>query len=168
MARSKNCACYWMTGKFLTSTVTCRKPPGDSFDWPRVLSDVIRPVRNNTSGHYRRYDWETDSLAESHSVPAGTIVSVEGCYSMLAPMLGYYDFTIWVESPVDMCLARGLARSGEHEREVWEHEWIPIEDRYIHEQNPSSRARLVIDTSLGFESEGQHLTHYHDITRCPE
>lgn len=139
------------------------KPPGASFDWPRVLSDVIKPLKNNSNAQYRRYDWATDSLAETHIVTAGGIVIVEGCYSMLSPMCGYYDFTIWVECPVDECTNRGIARSGEHEREVWENEWIPIEDRYIREQDPKSRASLVIDTSIIFETNGDYRTHFRKI-----
>ncbi len=44
-------------------------------------------------------------------------------------------------------LARGIARSGENIRAIWEKDWMIAEDLYKEEQRPDERADLVIDSS---------------------
>lgn len=122
-------------------------PPGSSFDWPRLEREVLQPLRHGRPAAFRRYDWESDALREVISVKATGIVVVEGCYSMLPQLASWFDFTIWVECDAATCLERGIARSGEAEREIWTTEWAPLEDRYIEQQRPMTRAQLIIDTN---------------------
>lgn len=130
-------------------------PPGSSFDWPRLEREVLQPLRHGRPAAFRRYDWESDTLQEQVTVKAAGVVVVEGCYSMLPQLAPWFDFTIWVECDAATCLERGIARSGEAEREIWTTEWAPLEDRYIEQQRPMSRAQLIIDTNddSGFEFE---------------
>jgi uridine kinase len=58
-----------------------------------------------------------------------------------------YDFTIWLECPPEIRLARGIARRGEGIREIWEQDWMVAEDMYIVTQRPQLRANLIIDSS---------------------
>ena len=68
-------------------------------NWRRVLNQVLEPVAQNKEGHYQRYDWVRDILAEWHTVPVGGIVIIEGVYTMRQEFFEKYDFTIWVECP---------------------------------------------------------------------
>ena len=136
-------------------------PPGSSFDWPRLEREVLHPLRHGRPAAFRRYNWESDTLQEMISVNATGIVLVEGCYSTLPELVSWFDFTIWVECDAATCLERGIARSGEAEREIWTTEWAPLEDRYIQQQRPMSRAQMVIDTNddsgLAFDADLQFL-----------
>jgi uridine kinase len=74
-------------------------------------------------------------------------VFVEGVYALRTELAGAYDFTIWLECPREIRLARGIARSGEKIRPLWEHDWMVAEDLYIAAHRPGERANLVVDSS---------------------
>ncbi len=61
-----------------------------------------------------------------------------------------YDFTIWLECPRTIRLARGIARSGESVRAIWENNWMLAEDLYREEQRPWERADIIVDSSGEF------------------
>jgi uridine kinase len=72
---------------------------------------------------------------------------VEGIYSTRVELKEFYDFTVWVECPRAIRLARGLERDGESAPNCWLTKWMPEEDRYVSEQLPQTRADLVYDGS---------------------
>ncbi|GAF11744.1 uridine kinase [Bacillus sp. JCM 19045] len=111
-----------------------KKAIGADFDWQRVLTQVLEPISENKEGRYQRYDWETDELAEWHTVPVGGVVIIEGVYAIRNELASAYDFTIWVECPREKRLLRGLERDGEDAREIWENNWMISEDVYVEEQ----------------------------------
>lgn len=121
------------------------KPIGADFDWDRLLKEVLEPLSRNEEGCYQRYDWEKDDLAEWHTVRVGGIVVIEGVYSLRDELVDKYDYTIWVDCPRDMRLSRGIERDGEDARDTWENDWMISEDLYVKEQNPLSKADLVVN-----------------------
>lgn len=122
-----------------------KKPVGADFDWRRVLNQVLKPVCEERDGYYQRYDWPTDRLKEWYTVPIGGIVIIEGCYSLRHELADKYDLKIWVETPRETRLMRGLKRDGEAARQMWEKNWMVAEDFYIEKQNPRQRADIVIE-----------------------
>ncbi|MGM0921329.1 MAG: uridine kinase family protein [Bacillota bacterium] len=119
------------------------KPVGADFDWKRLLNQVLEPISQGREGQYQRYDWETDILAECHTVPVGGIVVVEGVYSIRQELENKYDIKIWIDCPREIRLSRGIKRDGEDAREMWEDNWMISEDIYMEEQKPFERADLV-------------------------
>jgi uridine kinase len=115
---------------------------GAGFDWRRLEEQVLKPARRDQPLRYQRYDWATDALAEWHESSA-RVVMVEGIYSTRVELKEFYDFTIWVECPRAIRLARGLERDGESARDCGLTKWMPEEDRYVSEQSPQTRANLV-------------------------
>src|ERR1700675_1822618 len=99
---------------------------GGNFDWQRVRDQVLQPLA----------EWAV-------SCPGG-IVIVEGNSSTRHELHGYYDITIWVDTPHDVRLRRGVERDGEQARATWLEEWIPEEDRYVASQQPADRADIVV------------------------
>ena len=121
------------------------RPVGADFDLARLRAEVLVPVRSGLTGAYRVYDWSTDRLS-SHAVAVSkSIVIVEGVYSASVGLSEFFDFSIWVECPRGVRLARGLARDGEGARSRWEDDWMPEEDRYIEVERPRDRVALVCD-----------------------
>lgn len=120
------------------------KPVGADVDWQRVLGQVLEPLSQDKEGRYQRYDWETDNLAEWHTVPVGGMVIVEGVYSIRNELAAQYDMTIWVNCPRATRLSRGLARDGEEARSMWENNWMVAEDIYMAKHRPQERADLVV------------------------
>ena len=119
---------------------------GAGFDWRRLEKQVLKPAKSNQPIQYQRYDWTTDSLEEWHEASARVVI-VEGIYSTRIELEEFYDFTIWVECPRRIRLARGVQRDGESVRDRWLNEWMPEEDRYVAEHSPQTRADLVYDGS---------------------
>ena len=70
---------------------------------------------------------------------------IEGCYSLIQELESYYDFKIWIESPRDLRLSRGIERDGEEKRHLWEELWMPAEEFYIKSQKPMDEVDLIID-----------------------
>ena len=135
---------FYLPSSQLINTHPTQKPIGADFDWKRLLHQVLVPISQNKEGRYQRYDWEKDKLAEWHSVPVGGIVVIEGVYSTRKELAELYDLTIWVECPRETRLARGLERDGEHARETWENNWMISEDIYVKEEQPRTRADLIV------------------------
>lgn len=125
----------------------CVKPDriGGYFDWEPLRSQVLMPLGIDKQGRYQRYDWDTDQLAEWHGVPVGGIVIIEGCYSIRNEISPLYDVRIWVDSPREFRLERGVLRDGGDNRDTWENVWLPEEDRYFELQKPSRNAEIIID-----------------------
>ncbi|MBS7528892.1 AAA family ATPase [Hazenella sp. IB182353] len=119
--------------------------PGSDFDWRRVRSQILHPLSQNREGYYQRYDWESDQLAEWYKIPIGGIVIVEGVYATRNELAHFYDFRIWIETPHDVRLRRGLTRDGEDARVQWEKEWMPAEEQYAMQQKPYEQAHLILD-----------------------
>jgi uridine kinase len=71
-----------------------------------------------------------------------------------AALFPFFDFSIWVECPRSIRLARGLARDGEAARSRWEDDWMPGEERYLETERPRDRAALVCDGARGDVAEG--------------
>jgi uridine kinase len=135
-----------------TSRRSATPSPGENFDRERVAVQVLDPLAHGHDGRYQRYDWDVDTLAEWHDVPAGSPVVVEGIYSTSKPLADYFGFRIWVDAPYETRLARGIARDGEAMRSKWVDEWMPAEDVYLREERPRELAHLVVDGG-GTESD---------------
>ncbi len=99
-----------------------------NFDWQRLESQVLKMLQSNKPGHYQRYDWTADRLAEWHNVPTGDLVIIEGIFSTRKELAEFYDFKIWIETPRDLRLERGIERDGDKARPIWENHWMPAED----------------------------------------
>ena len=117
---------------------------GAEFDWKRLYRQVVEPLGQDCMGHYQRYDWSSDRLAEWHTVPVGGVVVIEGVYATRTELAQFYDYKVWIECPREVRLARGLARDGEGARHKWENEWMPAEDYYVAVYNPAGNADFVI------------------------
>ncbi|MDQ3634243.1 MAG: AAA family ATPase [Acidobacteriota bacterium] len=117
----------------------------DHFDWQRLQKQVLEPLRKNLAAEYQRSDWQTETLAEWHKIKIGGIVIVEGVYSIRSELADFYDYKIWVETPLEILLKRGIERDGEMMREKWENVWMPAEDYYVENDFPQKRADLIVN-----------------------
>src|SRR6185503_3271139 len=115
-----------------------------NFDWCRLREEVLVPLHEGRAARYARYDWVMDDHAETHEVPPGGIVIVEGVGSSRCELSEYYDVRVWVDCCREQRLERGIARDGEVARDRWENDWMPIEERYRATHRPDVRADLII------------------------
>lgn len=138
------------------------KPIGGDFDWQRLRSEVLMPLRAGRVARYARYDWPTDSHAESRDVRPAGVVLIEGVSACRNELSELYDYRIWVECSRQERLKRGIARDGESARWQWEEDWMPAEDRYAEAHAPATRAdcRFSGETSEQARAAGGRATQH--------
>jgi uridine kinase len=112
----------------------------------RVRREVIDPLRVGEPARYQRYDWDRRCPGDWATIEARGIVIVEGVRALHTDLADVYGLRLWVETPRDLRLARGLARDGSAFAPQWQL-WMAHEDRYVAEQNPAARADAVLPGS---------------------
>jgi len=119
--------------------------------WPRFDAQVLTPLLSGQDARYQARDW-TDwygsSLGEWKIQPWTPIVIVEGVTCTRRETIGRLAYTIWVEAPAPLRLARGLARdcSFAGSEQLWR-KWMTEEERFFRTDGARERADLLIDTA---------------------
>jgi uridine kinase len=120
--------------------------PWEWFDFDRLLRDVLEPLQRDEQARYQRLDWNDGELKEWLHIEPGGIVVVEGVAALDVRLRPAYDCHIWVETPREICLERGLARDGPDALPLWE-AWSAKEEQYWSEQRPRGSADAIVDGS---------------------
>lgn len=110
----------------------------------RLIQQVLQPLHANTAARYQRFDWSTNRLAEWHNVPVQPFVILEGVSSARIAFRKFLSFAIFVDTPSDICLQRGLARDGADAAPLWR-DWQAAEAAYLVSDAPQDFADLKID-----------------------
>jgi uridine kinase len=112
--------------------------------WPRLFDQVIVPLLRGNPARYQRYDWDTRSLAEWRVVEPAPLVIIEGVSSGRSEWSDQLAFLIWIETPREVRLSRGLERDGTCARDQWE-SWMAAEDAHYAKDPTRGRADIEID-----------------------
>jgi uridine kinase len=118
--------------------------------WPRLIDQVLRPLRDGVAARYQRYDWELERMAEWHPIEPGGLILLEGVSSSRKAFRPYLSLSVWIETPADERLRRGLERDGEQALDQW-HGWMADEVAWGNAEKPWDRADIVIS---GVSGEG--------------
>jgi uridine kinase len=117
----------------------------NQFGWSgRLLAQLIAPLREGRPGRYQRYDWETRQLAEWHRVRVAPVVLIEGVGAARREFIDVLSRSIWVQTPAELRLARGLERDGADMLAFWT-QWIAGENAHFAIDRARERADLIID-----------------------
>jgi uridine kinase len=111
--------------------------------WPRLRDEVLAPLARNEPARYRCSVWGDDDEERWQEVEPADAVVLEGVSSSREAFRPYLAFSIWVETPGELRLARGLARDGEEMRAQWR-QWMAAEDEYVARERPSDHADAVV------------------------
>ena len=138
------------------------EPHDDPITWgdfnePRFDADVLARIRaGDRSIPLCPFDFPNDRVGPERALSIGSGLLVERWFGLAldAP----WDLRVWVETPAEVCLARGLARDGarvlgDRARLAWETVWQPREERYLRDVAPHLTADLVVDGTAPFESQ---------------
>lgn len=117
------------------------------FEVDREVLALLRPLSEDTTGSYRRFDWVDAEFREAHHVDPVPLLVLDGVGSGNRAWRDLVTTLVWVEAPPDVRLARGLARDGQDQREHWVR-WMRDEQRLFAEQDTRAHADLVVDTGL--------------------
>jgi uridine kinase len=117
---------------------------GNPLDWwPRMIDQVLEPLRVGTPARYQRYDWDEQKLAEWHVIEPGGLLILEGVSASRDAFRPYLSLAVWVETAADERLRRGLERDGEHARDQWRR-WMAEEVAWGEVERPWERADVVV------------------------
>jgi len=134
--------------KQLRTPLESTKIINPNFDWDRFRTVILDAVRDNKDIAYQVYDHGAGTLSDQiKHVPSDAPIIIEGVWSLQKAFLDYYDYRIWLEAPAAIRLERGVLRDGEDFREVWEQEWIPIDEHYRETDRPHLKAEYVINSA---------------------
>ena len=116
------------------------------FDWERLRDEVLTPLTSGQDAEYRRYDWPTNRIApgERHRVPHTGYVIVEGMFVVRPELEGFYDLSVFVDTPSDTCLERLAARGHDHGPGNWNQRWQAAEKHYFARTEPWARMDLLV------------------------
>lgn len=124
------------------------------FNDDRFIQDVIGPLKSGNNFTYRPYDWHADPHITEEKIEVTKGICLERCYSLEFGL--DWDLKVWVETPKETCLERGLARENmprEKTIPAWKI-WQAREDDYIQKYQPQEKADIVID---GLKPFGEQL-----------
>lgn len=119
------------------------RPDLRGWERDRFVRQVLEPLLAGRSARYQRWDFDRNLGAEWRTVPVGVPVVVEGVSATDVRLGVPWDFTIWIEVPYELRLARARERDGPEMMERWLTDWMPSEDAYEREQHPQYRVDLV-------------------------
>jgi uridine kinase len=110
--------------------------------WPRLIELALEPLAAGRPARYEPTRWGGDAREPIVIEPSGTVI-VEGVTASRPAFRPYLAYSIWVETPRDLRLHRGLERDGRSARAAWTR-WMEAEDRYVIDERPAERADVVV------------------------
>jgi uridine kinase len=110
--------------------------------WPELVERALEPLAAGRAARYTPSSWDGEARAEVVVEPADYVV-LEGVSASRNVFRRYLTYSIWVETPRELRLRRGLARDGEAARAQWA-EWMAREDAYVERERPDIRADAVV------------------------
>ncbi len=110
--------------------------------WPELLELALEPLAAGRPARYQPTRWG-DEERRPIVVEPTEIVVLEGVTASRQEFQPYLAYSIWIETPRELRVQRGLERDGAEARAQWER-WMKAEDRYIEQERPAERADVVV------------------------
>jgi uridine kinase len=110
--------------------------------WPDLIAKVLGPLAAGRPARYVPTRWGGPERQEVTIEPGGFLI-LEGVTASRAAFRPYLAYVIWIETPRELRLRRGIERDGQSMRPQWE-EWMAGEDRYVDRERPAERADRVL------------------------
>lgn len=114
--------------------------------WNRFDEAVLGPLERDDPVRYQAYDWASRQFGDWQEISKSDVVIVEGVSSSRRVTVDRLTMGIWIDTPRDERMARGIARDGETMRPDWEH-WMAEEDAHFARDRTRDRADLIVDGS---------------------
>ena len=114
--------------------------------WPELIEQALEPLASGRPARYKPTSWGGEEREQLVIQPAEFVI-LEGVSSSREAFRPYLTYSIWIETPRDLRLERGLERDGEQARAQWE-KWMAAEDEYIEREKPHEHADVVFPGDL--------------------
>jgi uridine kinase len=110
--------------------------------WPELIARALEPLAAGQPARYVPTSWGGEERAPVLISPA-VFVILEGVTASREAFRPYLAYSVWIETPREVRLQRGLERDGEQARAQWE-QWMEAEDRYVERERPAEHADSVL------------------------
>lgn len=122
--------------------------------WPRFDAQVLTPLLAGGDAVYQARDWQDwygATLGQWKTLAWSPTVIVEGVTCTRRETIGRIVYSVWVEAPEDLRLARGLARDSAFTGadELWKR-WMIEEEQFFRADGTRERSDIIIDTRPGW------------------
>lgn len=147
--RMPDCAVVHMDHFFLRDEQRTKErlaAPGENVDHERVLSEVIRPLKEGKTVQYCPYDCSIKGFREPVRIMRKQIIIVEGSYSCHPELWDLYDLRVFLTTSYEEQMKRIQRRNGMAAAEVFRSKWIPLEEMYFSEYRIEERCDMRFET----------------------
>jgi uridine kinase len=110
--------------------------------WPELIEQALKPLAAGKPACYRPSSWG-DEKREPVEIEPAEFVILDGVTASRDAFRSYLAYSIWIETPRELRLKRGLERDGAEALGQWE-DWMDAEDRYVERERPAERADCVL------------------------
>ena len=110
--------------------------------WPEVIERVLVPLAAGRTARYTPTSWGGPEKEQLVVEPADFVV-LEGVTASRAAFRPYLAYSIWIDTPAELRLRRGLTRDGDDARADWER-WMAEEDAYVAREQPTEHVDVVL------------------------
>ena len=148
LARVYDCNVFHMDDFFLRPEQRTEErlaEPGGNVDRERFYEEVLEPLKAGKAVTFRRYDCQTQTLADPATIAPKALNIVEGAYSMHPLLADSYNLTVFLKIPPEVQRCRVLARNGPEVGERFFTRWIPLEQWYFDALDPAGRCDLILE-----------------------
>jgi uridine kinase len=111
--------------------------------WPRLIREALEPLARNEPARFRATDWENSGRPDWRVIEPAEFVILEGVSASREAFQPFLTYSIWIDTPRELRLRRGLERDGEEARAQWE-QWMAEEDEYVEREKPQTRADVIV------------------------
>jgi uridine kinase len=118
---------------------------GSEFELDRLRTEVVDVLLAGEVAHYDEWDWASKELRPGRSVVPAGVVIIEGVCALHQMFRNDLAVRIWIDTPSDVRLARGIERDGEGSRSTWVDVWMPNEAAYVRRDDPVTCAHVIVD-----------------------
>lgn len=121
-------------------------PGWDGLDdcWQFLEQWVLAPLRNDTEGRARHYDWSAGRFGDNwYAVPATSVLIVEGVGSGRRAAADELSLLVWVDAPDDVRWRRLIDRDGADSSPQLRR-WQAAEQRHFARERTRQRADIVL------------------------
>lgn len=117
------------------------------FDRERLEMQVLKPASNGERVRYQRLIWETEELSDFLEIPRVKYIIVEGISAYHPDIASYYDFKLWIDTPLKVAQQRGRIRDGTNENAQHWGIWANNDAIYKEKYHPEKEADFIFDNT---------------------
>jgi uridine kinase len=129
----------------------------DSFDYPALLSSLLRPLGPGGSRRYRTkaYDVLADAkvVAAWEKAPMDAVLLLDGIFLQRPELQAAWDYVIFLSVPFDIALRRGVVRDQAQDQSAemlttrYLRRYLPGQRLYLEAVHPHDHAQALIDNT---------------------